>query len=197
MILQTPPSSNALRFSFFLRLTIELFEFVTTYPITSTPAHRGHPADRTIQSATDSAAHSPLDELLHVLALFDEGWLAILSLQAWDIHSSKGIPTPYNPRPLAPISETDKTLLHSTLNNGGQELEEWVLSNERDIAVDIKEKVGEAFWRTMELLEGVEEGNEGLESIQHGVNGLELDREADDIDADPGIFHGFDDLDDI
>lgn len=149
------------------------------------------------KTATLPKTNPVFDELLHTFALFDEGWLAILGLQAWDIHTNKGIPSPYNPRLAALISETDKTLLHSTLINGEQTVEDWLLSNDSDIAADLREKFAESFWRTMELLEGAEEGVEGLESIQHGINELELHREVEEIEADPGLFHGFDDLDDM
>lgn len=130
--------------------------------------------------------------------MFDEGWLAVLNLEAWDIHTQKGIPKQYNPIPGASlISETDRTLLHNTLVHGEQEIEDWVITNEPNTSVEVREKLSESFWRTLELLEGVEEGVEGLESIRNGVNELALDRETDDIEADPGLFHGFDDLDDM
>ncbi|KAF8343792.1 uncharacterized protein EI90DRAFT_4715 [Cantharellus anzutake] len=112
VILQIPPtpSSTSIRFQFFLRLTIDIFDRSTMY----------HHSPDVARSPSDEQ-HEELLKLVDCFCLFDEGWVAILSSQYWDIDKKK--PLEYEPgtqknNSRTGLSETEKSMLQSTLING-------------------------------------------------------------------------------
>jgi hypothetical protein len=90
-----------------------------------------------------------------------------------------------------------RTILHSTLTSGEAIIDEWLLSQDASISADVRERFGECFWGTLELLEGAEEGVDmgpDLE-IRQGVDEAELEFEDKEMEkVDLGMFHGFDEL---
>ena len=93
------------------------------------------------------------------------------------------------------LSETEKTVLHSALINGKAAVDDWL---EDDVHLEdrnLKEKFYESFWKTLEILEGDEDG-EVLRNALRLTHPEDITMEVGDMEMDPGMFHGFDDLSD-
>lgn len=113
-ILQIPPidPSTSLRTAFLLRLTNDVMNSVL-----------GYPPDM-----------DDLQQLLDFLDDLDEAWLAVLNSQVWDPSSGAGVDLvipvdmiePNRPIHSAPVSQTERTRLHSLLVTGTAGLEEWL-----------------------------------------------------------------------
>jgi len=113
-ILQIPPidPSTSLRTAFLLRLTSDVMNSVPGYP----PKLNGLP------------------QLIDFLDDLDEAWLAVLNSQLWDPSSGTGVNLviPIDmmelDRPIrsTPMSQTERTRLHSLLVTGTAGLEEWL-----------------------------------------------------------------------
>lgn len=113
-ILQIPPidPSTSLRTAFLLRLTNDVMNAVS-----------GYPPDM-----------DDLQQLLDFLDDLDEAWLAVLNSQVWDPSSGAGVDLvipvdmiePDRPIRATPVSQTERTRLHSLLVMGTAGLEEWL-----------------------------------------------------------------------
>jgi len=113
-ILQIPPidPSTSLRTAFLLRLTNDVMTSVPGYP----------------------PEMDDLQQLLDFLDDLDEAWLAVLSSQVWDPLSGAGVDLvvpvemvePDRPIRSTPVSQTERTRLHSLLVTGTEALEEWL-----------------------------------------------------------------------
>ncbi len=93
------------------------------------------------------------------------------------------------------LSETEKTVLHSALIDRKAAVDDLL---EDDVYLEdrnLKEKFYESFWKILEILEGDEDG-EVLRNALHLTHLEDITMEVDDIEMDPGMFHGFDDLGD-
>ncbi|KAF8319373.1 hypothetical protein DL93DRAFT_2075010 [Clavulina sp. PMI_390] len=194
-ILQIPPhpSSTTMRSSFYLRLTLDVFDRAITYPVRPAGAHSSETLD------PDELAL--LEDLLKFFIVMDEGWYAILTFRSWN--SSEDTPivdgTPSNSNSFMgsrSVDTTTRTVLHSAILSGTTEVDNWLYDDLGLQRAEIREKFGEAFWKTLEVLEGVEEGTEAFTPLPTvdevelpNISGIDLDD-----DADPGMFHGFDDL---
>ncbi|KAG6375820.1 hypothetical protein JVT61DRAFT_2677 [Boletus reticuloceps] len=127
--LQIPPidPSTSLRTAFLLRLTSDVMNSVPGYP----PNMDGLP------------------QLLDFLDDLDEAWLAVLNSQVWDPSLGTGvnlvIPVDMMEldRPIrsTPVSQTERTRLHSLLVTGTAGLEEWLstLSTPRRLSARVGE----------------------------------------------------------
>jgi hypothetical protein len=184
-ILQLPPdpSTTAMRTNFYLKLTLDLFERCIAYPL----AQSGGTSPR--RNEEDQS----LDSLLDCFIQFDEGWFAILTSRAWDTNQNTAVLT-NTPRAgwRGDLDVTTRTVLHSTILSGMGAVDRWLCDHLDLERADIREKFGETFWKTLEILEGVEEGTEEFADSESGipsVSEMEVDEEPD-----PGMFHGFDDL---
>ena len=205
VILQIPPTSSSasLRSQFFLRLTIDIFDRCIAYHH-SLGAARSPPKE----------LHDEVLKLLECFSLFDDGWVAIISSQYWDVDNKKplgensgdivsrerelfdiaGVQKSSNNG--VKLSETEKTLLHSELINGKAGVDDWLEDDVHLKDGSLREKFYESFWKTLELLEG-DEDRELLGGEVHLTHPEEANTmEVDDMDVDPGMFHGFDDLTD-
>jgi len=186
-ILQIPPnpSTSTMRTNFYLRLTLDLFERCITYPL----ARSGVAPPR-----RDEEDQS-LDRLLNCFTQFDEGWFTILTSRSWDTKKNTAVLTDTpGTRGREDSDVTTRTVLHSAILNGMGAADEW-LGDHLDLErAHIREKFGETFWKTLEILEGVEEGTEEFATADSefgipSVSEMEVDERSD-----PGMFHGFDDL---
>ncbi|KAI9570746.1 hypothetical protein HD554DRAFT_2203766 [Boletus coccyginus] len=113
-ILQIPPidPSTSLRTAFLLCLTNDVMNSVPGYP----------------------PEMDDLQQLLDFLDDLDEAWLAVLNSQVWDVSSGVGIDLvipvdtlePDRPIRSTPVTQTERTRLHSLLVTGTAGLEEWL-----------------------------------------------------------------------
>lgn len=186
-ILQIPPTSatSTMRSSFYLRLTIDLFDRSITYPVKESGP----------QSPNGEHENAILNRLLKCFLQFDEGWFAILTSRQWNPKENIAIT---NNTPGGVKSETlditTKTILHSTILSGMNAVDDWLFEQPDLERSEIREKFGEAFWKTLEVLEGDEEGTEEFSRRDSEMETSSVgDMDVDD-DMDPGMFHGFDDL---
>lgn len=176
-----------MRSSFYLRLTLDLFERCITYPLFP-------PGDKSPSQEQDDKT---IARFLDCLVQFDEGWLAILTSRTWDSKLHKPVP-PEQPRPSATVAQaldsTTKTVLHSAILSGTGAIDDW-LCEHPEVQASTREKFSESFWKALEVLEGVEEGEEEFadSDLELGIPSISGEMDVDD-DADPGMFHGFDDL---
>ena len=121
--------------------------------------------------------HDELLKLLECLSLFDEGWVAILSSQYWDVDNKKSLDEKSeniierehelhgiadaqrsNNNNGVQLSETEKTVLHSALIDRKAAVDDLL---EDDVYLEdrnLKEKFYESFWKILEILEGDEDG---------------------------------------
>lgn len=186
-ILQLPPnpSTTAMRTNFYLRLTLDLFERCITYPLAQSggASHQRSEEDHSLSS------------LLGCLLQIDEGWFAILTSRAWDTKKNTAVLTSTaRAGRRGDLDSTTRTVLHSAILSGMGAIDKWLRDHLDLERADVREKFGETFWKTLEILEGVEEGTEEFaeadsESEIPSVSEMEIDGEPD-----PGMFHGFDDL---
>ena len=113
-ILRIPPidPSTSLRIAFLLRLTNDAMNSVPGYP----------------------PEMDDLQQLLDFLDDLDEAWLAVLNSQVWDPASGAvvdlmipvGMIQPDRPIRSSPVSQTERTRLHSLFLTGTAALEEWL-----------------------------------------------------------------------
>jgi len=179
------PSTSAMRTNFYLRLTLDLFERCITYPLAYsgvTPPRR----DEEDQS---------LDRLLNCFTQFDEGWFTILTSRSWDtkkntavLTDTPGIGGREN------FDVTTRTVLHSAILNGMGAVDEWLCDHLDLERAHIREKFGETFWKTLEILEGVEEGTEEFATADSEFGVPSVSEMEVDERSGPGMFRGFDDL---
>lgn len=180
-ILQIPPASEStsMRSSFCLRLTLELFEHATSYPL---------PVEEDLERHTEA-----LGRLHRCLGQFDEGWFAILTSRAWDAKRNTSLVPPATLLSVPILDITTRTVLHSAILSGLGAVDDWLCDHLSEERYDIREKFSEVFGKTMVVLEGAEEGVEEFGDddieLEGGGRGIEVDEELD-----IGMFHGFDDL---
>ena len=113
-ILQLPPidPSTSLRTAFLLRLTNDVMNSVLGYP----------------------PEMDNLQQLLDFLDDLDDAWLVVLNAQVWDPSTGTGVDLvisvdmidPDRPIRSTPVSQTERTRLHSLLVTGTAGLEEWL-----------------------------------------------------------------------
>ncbi|TFY68436.1 hypothetical protein EVG20_g3563 [Dentipellis fragilis] len=167
LILQIPPRapSASLRTALLLHLSGDVLHAVPGY-------------------APSPAA---LRDLLHWLALLDQGWLAVLRAQAWDPLEHRGVPlnsladadnttslAPAEPLSACVPSQTERARLRSLLVTGTSALEEWLASYAPP--EDVTEDYGEALAR-MGLQQGFDElfmGTLGEIGVLRGAEGEHL-----------------------
>lgn len=174
-----------MRSSFYLRLTIDLFDRSITYP-----AKQSGP-----QSPNGEQDNAILNRLLKCFIQFDEGWFAILTSRQWNPKENIAIT---NNTPGGAKSDTlditTKTILHSTILSGMNAVDDWLFEQPDLERSEIREKFGEAFWKTLEVLEGDEEGTEEFTRLDSEIEASSVSGMDVDDDVDPGMFYGFDDL---
>ena len=187
VILQIPPDSSTamMRTNFYLRLTLDLFERCIAYPL----ARSGSKSPRRDEE------DQTLNSLLNCLIQFDEGWFAILTSRIWDAKKSTAVfaNTPRAGR-REDLDVTTRTVLHSAILSGIGAVDEWLCEHLDLERADIRERFGEIFWKTLEILEGVEEGTERFATAEARSGIPDVSEMEVDEDPDPGMFHGFDDL---
>lgn len=147
------------------------------------------------QSPNKQHEEALLNRLLRTLIQFDEGWFAILTFCQWNVKEDIAI---VNNTPGAHktgiLDVTTRTILHSTIMSGMGAIDDW-LCDQLDLErSEIRERFGEAFWKTLEVLEGDEEGTEEFNRLDSDFASMSESGMDMDEDADPGMFHGFDDL---
>jgi len=173
----------------------------------------GHHGQQVNSEEDDDPITSALKPLLELLALFDEGWLAILLARRWDAQAGQGAvdgtESPHGRErerekeraARLGITETMKTMVRSTMVSGRATVDDWFerLTGEHGIVIggDVREGFAEIFWKTLEELEEDDEEDD-WESVWDEDEGARRDSQVVmDVDfqvEDPGMFHGFDDL---
>jgi len=164
-----------MRANFYLRLTLDLFERCITYPLSQ-------PGDTSLQRKEEDQS---LDSLLNCFIQFDEGWFAILTSRAWDNKGNSAVPanTPRGRREFLDV--TARTVLHSTILSGMGGVDEWLCDHLDLERAGVRERFRETFWKTLEILEGVEEGTEGFDQGD-SESGIPSVSEMED-DEEPSI----------